>query len=408
MNVNAPGVLWGAPGVVAYWFAGPGADRGASARGRQPWIDRAGQRGGGRVIKGEKDWALASPEGARASPSNMSTFAQLRSLLGGQRGSVSTLAIGTILMGLSESALLILLAETAATLGTRAHHARIHIWVIHVRPSVSTLLLAALAVVFVAPAASGSAGAVAAANRIAHAGEGCARNCFTAFSRASWDVQARDREGQLQETMTGQVAQATSAMYSAMGLITSSSAAGGDVALGVRAQRSCGRVRGRPHRLAFRVVASTAPDWGAESACSLPGAAAICTRDSRVDPGGGGDAGVWCRRGSAQADGRLHQHRPWAPVRDASAPRLASNLYAAVISLLFVGGLFILYELGRGHAASLGAIVLILVRASSSGQNVQAAYQTLLQSMPFVERTQLAEGRYRESIPPVAAEPCRC
>jgi ABC-type transport system involved in Fe-S cluster assembly fused permease/ATPase subunit len=79
--------------------------------------------------------------------------------------------------------------------------------------------------------------------------------------------------------------------------------------------------------------------------------------------------------------------------------RLASNLYAAVISLLFVGGLFILYELGRGHAASLGAIVLILVRASSSGQNVQAAYQTLLQSMPFVERTQLAEGRYRESIP---------
>src|SRR5262249_9659799 len=35
------------------------------------------------------------------------------------------------------------------------------------------------------------------------------RELFGVFSRASWDVQSRDREGYLQEMLTGQVAQAT-------------------------------------------------------------------------------------------------------------------------------------------------------------------------------------------------------
>jgi ATP-binding cassette, subfamily B, bacterial len=66
---------------------------------------------------------------------------------------------------------------------------------------------------------------------------------------------------------------------------------------------------------------------------------------------------------------------------------------------VFVGSLFALYELGKGHAASLGAVVLILLRASQGGQNIQAAYQGLVQSMPFVERAYGTERRYRESIP---------
>jgi ABC-type multidrug transport system fused ATPase/permease subunit len=155
------------------------------------------------------------------SPSDMSIVAQLKLLLGERRGSVLTLAIGTILMGLSESALLILLAEAAATLAMRARHARIHIWVLHVRPSVSTLLLVALAVVIARLALQIPLSMLS--PRIASQMQARLRTeLFHAFSRASWDVQARDREGQLQETMTGQVAQATSAIYSALGLITSS------------------------------------------------------------------------------------------------------------------------------------------------------------------------------------------
>jgi ABC-type multidrug transport system fused ATPase/permease subunit len=43
--------------------------------------------------------------------------------------------------------------------------------------------------------------------------------------------------------------------------------------------------------------------------------------------------------------------------------------------------------------------VLLLVRASQSGQQIQAAYQALQQSLPFIERIQGAERRYAESTP---------
>jgi ABC-type multidrug transport system fused ATPase/permease subunit len=47
--------------------------------------------------------------------------------------------------------------------------------------------------------------------------------------------------------------------------------------------------------------------------------------------------------------------------------------------------------------ASLGAVVLLLVRAGSYGQQIQGSYQGLRQSLPFVERLQEAERRYASS-----------
>jgi ATP-binding cassette subfamily B protein len=80
--------------------------------------------------------------------------------------------------------------------------------------------------------------------------------------------------------------------------------------------------------------------------------------------------------------------------------RLVSNLYQSVIYLLLVAGLAGLYYLaGPGHAGSLGGVVLLLTRAGTAGQLLQAAYQGLMQSMPFIERTQEVERRYHESRP---------
>jgi ABC-type multidrug transport system fused ATPase/permease subunit len=75
------------------------------------------------------------------------------------------------------------------------------------------------------------------------------------------------------------------------------------------------------------------------------------------------------------------------------------------VYLLLVCGLFLLYTTGDKHVASLGAVVLILVRASSSGQSIQGAYQSLIQAMPFIELTQETEQRYRESRPHVGTQP---
>ena len=77
--------------------------------------------------------------------------------------------------------------------------------------------------------------------------------------------------------------------------------------------------------------------------------------------------------------------------------RLVPNLYQSLIFLIIVGGLAILYAAGTSHIASLGAVVLLLVRAGTYGQQIQGAYQFVLQSLPFVGRLQEAERRYRES-----------
>ena len=43
--------------------------------------------------------------------------------------------------------------------------------------------------------------------------------------------------------------------------------------------------------------------------------------------------------------------------------------------------------------------MLLLVRASQQGQSLQAAYQALQQSLPFIDRLRRAESRYRDSHP---------
>jgi ABC-type multidrug transport system fused ATPase/permease subunit len=85
--------------------------------------------------------------------------------------------------------------------------------------------------------------------------------------------------------------------------------------------------------------------------------------------------------------------------------RLGSNVSGSLTFLLLVGGLFVVHATGDSHVGPLGAVVLILVRASSSGQSIQSSYQGVIQAMPFVERMQEAEGRFRESSPREGTQP---
>jgi ABC-type multidrug transport system fused ATPase/permease subunit len=79
--------------------------------------------------------------------------------------------------------------------------------------------------------------------------------------------------------------------------------------------------------------------------------------------------------------------------------KLVPNLYQSFIYLLLVAALAALHAVGSGRAGSLGAVVLLLVRAAQNGQQLQTAYQTLQQSLPFVDRLDRAQRRYAESSP---------
>src|SRR5205807_1750537 len=80
-------------------------------------------------------------------------------------------------------------------------------------------------------------------------------------------------------------------------------------------------------------------------------------------------------------------------------------LYQSLIYLLVVGGLAILHLAHTGHITSLGAVVLLLVRAGTYGQLAQGAYQGLRQALPYVDRLEGVQRRYTGSRSPEGTEP---
>ena len=86
--------------------------------------------------------------------------------------------------------------------------------------------------------------------------------------------------------------------------------------------------------------------------------------------------------------------------------RLGPSLYQGFVYVFLAGGLG-LVEVNAHHIALLGAVILLLIRAGIYGQEVQANYQGLLQTLPYVDRVQSADERYVSSSRPVREEPLR-
>ncbi len=345
------------------------------------------------------------PEAPEApdSSSQVSFRGRLKLLIGAQRWLVVVLVITSVLAAFTEAAMLAAIAEVAVAI-TGAGHKHSRISLIHVHASVNTLLAIAFGLALVRLLLQFPLSMVPA--RIASVVQAGLRiRLFHSFSRASWDVQSRDREGQLQETMTSQVLQATGGALATTGLITSTltllvllasafalnAAAAAIVlviALGMfallRPLRNVGVRRARAlSRAQVQYAAGVAESIRVAEDTQVFGAGAA--QRSRID-----QLIEAARRNFFTTQMLL---------------KLTSNLYQCTMYVLFVVGLWVLYHAGKNHTGSLAAVVLILVRASTNGQSVQSAYQGLIQAMPFIERTQDAAQRYQESIPPVATAP---
>ena len=86
--------------------------------------------------------------------------------------------------------------------------------------------------------------------------------------------------------------------------------------------------------------------------------------------------------------------------------RLAPSLYQSAIYLILIAGLAAVYSRGgAAHFASLGAVILLIVRAGTYGQAMQGSYQGLRQSLPFIERLQNVQKRYASSHRPDGGAP---
>jgi ABC-type multidrug transport system fused ATPase/permease subunit len=323
-------------------------------------------------------------------------LAPLRALLGQRRRPIVALAAASALAGITESSILTAVAQAAAALADNERRIRHAVGPFHVSLTVGALLAGAfvLAVIRLALQAPVS---ILPARIASEVQASLRRGLFNAFTRASWTVQSRDLEGQLQELLTNQVSLASQGALSATSLVASVltllvlvvSAVFLNVldALVVLAAAILLFALLRPlNMLGHRRARALS-----QAQMNFAGGVGEATRVAEETQVFGAGAGLRARNDELVGQARELYFRTQM------LGRLIPNLYQSAIYLVLVAGLGVLYTSHTHGVASLGAVVLLLVRAGTYGQQVQGSSQTLRQAMPYIDRVQEAERRYRDN-----------
>jgi ATP-binding cassette, subfamily B, bacterial len=320
------------------------------------------------------------------------------------RWRLAVLAALSAVTGLAEAAVLAIVAQVAAALATKLNVVELHLGVGSVHVSIQTLLIvggaiAAIRLILLVPASSLAA-------RISADAQAMVRERLVqAFLRASWAVKSADREGRFQELMTNQVSSATAGVVQTTYVLTylfsfvvligsalvASPAAAGIVAAACvalfAALRPLTRAGGR------------AADELSMSLLDHAGGVSEATRlaeETQV-------FGV-----TRAQEARLQQliARARRLFFDTQFNlRLVPNIYQSAVYLLLFGGLALIYTVDRSGLASLGVVVLLLVRAGTYGNQAQNSYQVVRQTGPFIERLEEAIERYDEGASTAGSEP---
>jgi ABC-type multidrug transport system fused ATPase/permease subunit len=335
-------------------------------------------------------------------------WSRVRALVGYQHsmGLIAALTVSSVLTGLTESAILGILTQVASSLvgGTSSVH-------INAGPFHGTVTITALVGVAFGLALLRLALQVVVSwvpPRIAAETQTRLRNeLFVAFTGASWEVQSRDREGHLQELLTDQVATvANGVLYLALGL-----AAGLIFAVLVISALVLNVIAAFAVLVAavglfflMRPLSSMGHRHAKDLSAAQMNYASGIGESVRlaVEIESFGVVDVQRSRFARFVDGIQEPY-----FQTQFLVRLGPALYQSLIYVFLAAGLGLLALINAHHIALLGAVILLLIRAGIYGQEIQANYQGLLQTLPYVDRVQRAQERYASSTPPPGVEPLR-
>jgi ATP-binding cassette, subfamily B, bacterial len=331
---------------------------------------------------------------------------RLSLLIGDRRRLIVALAFCSIISGFTEAATLALVAQLAQQVvggghkGT--HNAVLSLVNLHASIDMEILVafgLCVLRLLFQIPLS------VLPARIAADVMARLRTELFDAFSRASWTVQSSGNEGNLQEIMTNQVAQAVNGVAGTTGLIASTlqfavlliSALFLNVvaAVGVGAMTIVLFALLRPMRARGGRYAQAL----SRAQVSYASGVAESNRLAEETQVFGAGPAQRARIGHA-----VIEAKHWF-FRSQILARLVSNVYQSLIYVLLVGGIWVLHLIGGSHTGSLAGVVLLLLRAGMSGQVIQGNYQTLVQAVPFMERAQETLASFRDSAEADGGQP---
>jgi ABC-type multidrug transport system fused ATPase/permease subunit len=328
----------------------------------------------------------------------LSESARFRLLLGNSYGRVFALMTASVAAGLIEAAILAAVAQAAAALVDGARRVDTTIGSLHINESITamlavTFLLAVLRLLLQAPLS------ILPSRIVSDAAAKMQRDTFAAFTRASWAEKAGALEGHLQELLSNQVWQASQGSVSATSLLSSVLTLVALVcsALLLNVVAAAGVLA-----LAILLFVALRPlnQLGARRARALSQAAMTLA-------GGVGEAARLAEETEVFGVDLAQRDRVDQSIEEARGfyfrtqllGRLVPNVYQSAVYLIVVAGLAGLHAANAGHVASLGAVVLLLVRAGSYGQLVQSSYLGVRQAWPYIARIMEAERRYVASVP---------
>jgi ATP-binding cassette subfamily B protein len=225
------------------------------------------------------------------------------------------------------------------------------------------------------------------------------RKLFDAYTGAAWSVQSQDGDGHLQEMITSQARTAAQAAMSWAGvipplasfiiLVVSAVLLSPPIALAVAVVSIGIFLVLRPFgRMTWRNSAQLSA--GSLSLANGVDEAVLLAEEMHV-------------YGTASQ----HRERVDHLIDNVEGPFFRAQLLGLAVPAMFQGlalvlviaGLWVLYALGGENLGALGAIVLLLVRALSYGQQLQTVYQRLNDSAPFLDRIIAEVARYADSAP---------
>lgn len=330
----------------------------------------------------------------------------MRSLVAGHGRAVIGLSLTAFLSGLAEAGILAVVAEVGTALVYGSDHVKLGLGSFVLRPSVTAMLVCA-GVLSVGRVALLAVNAHLQAKLAADVQTTLRDRLFGAFSRASWSLQSSELEGHLQEMLTSQILQSTAGALQFAALL---SALITFLVLVISAMLLNVVVAAAVVVVAVALFGLLRPlgSYGRRSAKDLS-ASQLEFANGVVEASRMAEETHVFGVAAAQREriGALTTTAGSLFYKTQFVNRLVPALFQSLVYLTVVAGLAILYATGSGDVASLGAVVLIMVRAGTYGQQAQSCYQSILQSLPFVERLEAEIARYSEEAVATPVTPLR-
>ena len=324
------------------------------------------------------------------------SLGRLSPLVRGRRWTIAAIAVSSAGSGLAEAGVLALVAYIATDLSGAIETPSLAIGPVELSAPTSVLLVVA-AVLAVFRLLFQIAVARLPARLSGEVQTHLRAQLLDSFLMASWAAKSNEKEGHLQELMGAQTTQAGNVVLEVANvfsaalifliLVASALLISVGVAGAVMAAAAVLFVAMRP--LSRRVRRYSA----ATSAAAVSQASGVAESFRMAEEVQVFDAAEAERRRVKGLVASLEENL----VRTRTLVRLVPVVYRGAVICLLILGLALLSAVGANRLATLGAVVLLLLRASSYGQVLLDAYQRLSEAVPYLDRVAEAIDRYRSS-----------